>query len=247
MLCHGIGTGRRECLPIALRFSAAGYNVLCFDFRAHGMSDGQFSSVGLHETNDVIGAVQYLKQRPEVDPKRIGVVGFSMGAVATIQAAAQCADIAAVVADSAYASFLEAVRYSFRVVARLPHFPIAPVAMHWAKWMVHVDPSELRPVDVIGRISPRPILVTHGTLDEIVPLRHAYTLFKAAEEPKELWIVPGAHHVEARDQDPDGYFERIEALSPSSPQSRGRFGCSGAGGGGAAFRRLHWLSPLPEG
>jgi fermentation-respiration switch protein FrsA (DUF1100 family) len=220
VLCHGIGTGRRECLPMALRFSAAGYNVLCFDFRAHGMSDGQFSSVGLHETNDVIGAVQYLKQRPEVDPTRIGAVGFSMGAVATIQAAAQCADIAAVVADSAYASFIEAVRYSFRVVARLPHFPIAPIAMHWAKWIVHVDPSVLRPVDVIGRIAPRPILVTHGTLDEIVPLRHAYTLFKAAEEPKELWIVPGAHHVEARDQDPDGYFERIErflrqALTPA--------------------------------
>jgi fermentation-respiration switch protein FrsA (DUF1100 family) len=220
VLCHGIGTGRRECLSIALRFSTAGYQVLCFDFRAHGMSDGQFSSVGLHETNDVIGAVQYLKQRPEVDPTRIGVVGFSMGAVATIQAAAQCADIAAVVADSAYASFLEAVRYSFRVVSRLPHFPIAPIAMLWAKWMVHVDPSHLRPVDVIARIAPRPILVTHGTLDEIVPLRHAYALFKAAEEPKELWIVPGARHVEARDQDPDGYFERIEhflrqALSPS--------------------------------
>ncbi|HLZ29758.1 MAG TPA: alpha/beta hydrolase [Chloroflexota bacterium] len=220
VLCHGIGTGRRECLPIALRFAAAGYNVLCFDFRAHGRSDGQFSSVGLHETNDVIGGVQYLKQRPEVDPKRIGVVGFSMGAVATIQAAAQCADIAAVVADSAYASFLEAVRYSFRVVARLPHFPIASVAMHWAKWLVHVDPSALRPVDVIGRISPRPILVTHGTLDEIVPLNHAYTLFKAAEEPKELWIVPGARHVEARDLDPDDYFERIErflgqALNPA--------------------------------
>lgn len=225
LLCHGIGTGRRECLPIALRFAAAGYNVLCFDFRAHGMSDGQFSSVGLHETNDVIGAVQYLKQRPEVDPQRIGVVGFSMGAVATIQAAAQCADIAVVVADSAYASFLEAVRYSFRIVARLPHFPVAPIAMHWAKWMVHVDPSALRPVDVIGRISPRPILVMHGTLDEIVPVRHAYTLFKAAEEPKELWIVPGAHHVEARDLDPDGYFERIErflrqVLNPAALAAR---------------------------
>jgi uncharacterized protein len=221
VLCHGIGTGRRECLPMALRFAAAGYNVLCFDFRAHGMSDGQFSSAGLHETNDVLGAVQYLKQRPEVDPARIGVLGFSMGAVATIQAAAQCPDIAAVVADSAYASFLEAVRYSFRLVARLPHFPIAPIAMHWAKVIVHVDPNHLRPVDVIGRIAPRPILVTHGNLDEIVPVRHAYTLFKAAEEPKELWIVPGARHVEARDQDLDAYFERVElflrqALSPAA-------------------------------
>jgi fermentation-respiration switch protein FrsA (DUF1100 family) len=221
VLCHGIRTGRRECLPMALRFRAAGYNVLCFDFRAHGLSDGQFISVGFHETNDVLGAIEYLKQRPEVDPARIGVVGFSMGGVAAIQAAAQCPDIAVVVADSAYASFLDAARYSFHLVVGMPLFPVAPVAMRWAKWMVHVDATQLRPVDVISRIGPRPILLTHGTLDEIVPLRHARLLFAAAEEPKELWIVPGAHHVGARDEDPDGYFDRVEgfvrdALTPSA-------------------------------
>ena len=210
VLCHGIWTGRRECLPLALRFRAAGYNVLCFDFRAHGLSDGRFTSVGQRETYDVIGAVHWLKQRPEVDPRRIGVIGFSMGAVAAIQAAARCSDIAALVADSAYASFLDAARYSFRVVTRVPHFPVATIAMQWAKWIVNVDASQLRPVDVIGRIAPRPILISHGVLDEIVPVRHAYTLFKAAEEPKELWVVPGAHHVGARDSDTDGYFERVE-------------------------------------
>src|SRR5713101_581003 len=220
VLCHGIWTGRRECLPLALRFRAAGYNVLCFDFRAHGRSDGRFTSVGHHETNDVVGAVHYLKQQPQVDPSRIGVIGFSMGAAATIQAAARCPDIAAVVADSAYASFLDAVKYSFRLVTRVPHFPMAPIALQYAKWMMHLDANQLRPVDVIGRISPRPVLLTHGTLDEIVPVRHAYALFKAAEEPKELWIVPGARDVEARDLDPDGYFYRIEhflseALSPA--------------------------------
>jgi fermentation-respiration switch protein FrsA (DUF1100 family) len=220
LLCHGIWTGRRECLPLALRFHAAGYNVLCFDFRAHGLSDGRFTSVGHHETNDVIGAVRYLKQRPEVDPTRIGVVGFSMGAAATIQAAARCPDIAAVVADSAYASFVDAAKYSFRVVTRVPHFPMAPLAMQWAKWLVHIDANQLRPVDVIGRIGPRPILLTHGVLDEIVPVRHAYTLFKAAEEPKELWIVPDAHHVGARDINPESYFARVErflsqALNPA--------------------------------
>ena len=71
VLCHGIWTGRRECLPLALRFRAAGYNVLCFDFRAHGLSDGRFTSVGHHETNDVIGAVEYLLERVEVDSTRI--------------------------------------------------------------------------------------------------------------------------------------------------------------------------------
>jgi uncharacterized protein len=212
VLCHGIWTGRRECLPLALRFRAAGYNVLCFDFRAHGNSDGRFISVGGLETNDVIGAVQYLKQRPEVDPTRIGVMGFSMGAAATIQAAARCPDIAAVVADSAYASFLDAAKYSFHLVTRVPHFPMAPLAMHWAKVIVHVDANQLRPIDVIGRIAPRPILLTHGVLDEIVPVRHVHTLFQAAEEPKELWVVPDAHHVGARDIDPDQYFQRVEGF-----------------------------------
>jgi len=212
VLCHGIWTGRRECLPLALKFHSAGYNVLCFDFRAHGLSGGRYTTVGHNETNDVIGAVEYLAERPEVDAERIGVIGFSMGAAATIQAAARCPKIAAVVSDSAYASFLEAARYSFQLITRLPHGPIAPIAMQWAKWIVNVDASRLRPVDVISRIAPRPILITHGVLDEIVPIRHAYTLFKAAEEPKDLWTVPGAYHVGARDQLPDEYFERVEGF-----------------------------------
>jgi fermentation-respiration switch protein FrsA (DUF1100 family) len=216
VLCHGIWTGRRECLPLALRFQANGYNVLCFDFRAHGLSDGRFTTVGLHETNDVIGAVEYLKRRPEVDSTRIGVLGFSMGAAATIQAAARCPDIAAVVADSAYASFLDAVKYSFQLVTRVPTFPFANMAHQWGKLIVRIDAGRLRPVDVIAQISPRPILLMHGTLDEIVPLEHAHSLFSAAAEPKELWVVEGSHHVGARDDYPDRYFEKVEQFMRQS-------------------------------
>jgi fermentation-respiration switch protein FrsA (DUF1100 family) len=224
ILCHGIWTGRRECLPLALRFQAAGYHVLTFDFRAHGSSGGRFTSVGHHETNDVLGAIEFLKERPEVDSARIGVVGFSMGAAAAIQAAARTADVAALVADSAYATFLDAARYSFRLVTRVPQFAFAPMAMRWAKWLVNVDASQLRPVDVIGRIAPRPVLIAHGGLDEIVPVQHAHSLFKAAGEPKELWIEPESHHVGARDLDTDGYFVRVEnffrnALSVAGPGS----------------------------
>src|SRR5437764_14471071 len=84
--------------------------------------------------------------------------------------------------------------------------------MAWAKWIVTVDANSMRPVDDIGRTAPRAILVTHGAEDEIVPVRHAYTLFKAAEEPKELWVVPDAHHVGARDMDPDMYFRKLESF-----------------------------------
>src|SRR5919199_1201035 len=210
VLSHGVWTGRRECLPLALRFQAAGYNVLCFDFRAHGLSGGRFTSVGQHETKDVLGAVEYLRGRPEVDALRIGAIGFSMGAVATIQAASRCPDVAAVVADSAYATFVDAVRYSFRQVAVLPHYPFAPLALRCARWIVNADARQLRPIDVIGCVAPRPVLITHGGADEIVPAQHAVWLFQAAEEPKELWIVPEVGHVGARDTDPDLYFKRIE-------------------------------------
>jgi fermentation-respiration switch protein FrsA (DUF1100 family) len=82
--------------------------------------------------------------------------------------------------------------------------------MHWAKWLVNVDASQLRPIDVVGQIAPRPLMIAHGELDEIVPVGHAHQLFKAAGEPKELWIDPESHHVGARDTDTPGYFKRIE-------------------------------------
>ena len=212
ILCHGVWTGRRECLPLALRFQRAGFNVLTFDFRAHGTSGGRFTSLGLHETNDVLGAVHFLKSRPEVDSTRIGVIGFSMGAAASILAAARCHDIAALVADSSYAVFADAVRYSFRRVGHLPHYPFAPIAMQWARLLIKAEPRLLRPIDMIGRIAPRPVFIVHGEDDDIVPVRHAYLLFKAAGEPKDLWVEPKAWHVGPRDMLPDRYFERVHAF-----------------------------------
>ena len=212
ILCHGVWTGRRECLPLGLRFQQAGFNVLTFDFRAHGTSGGRFTSLGFHETNDVLGAVHYVKRRPEVDPSRIGVIGFSMGAAASIRAAGRCLDIGALVADSSYALFADAVRYSFQRVGHLPHYPFAPIAMLWARLLINADPKLLRPVDMIGRIAPRPVLIVHGEDDDIVPVRHAYMLFKAAGEPKDIWVEPKAWHVGPRDMRPDEYFERVHAF-----------------------------------
>jgi uncharacterized protein len=212
VLCHGVWTGRRECLPLALRFQAAGYNVLCFDFRAHGDSAGRFISLGHNEALDVLGAIAWLKARPEVDRRRIGVLGFSMGAAAAILAAARSPDIAALAADSSYADLVDAVRHSFSRVGRLPHYPFGPLALYWARVMLRVDARRLRPIDSVGRIAPRPVLVLHGADDEIVPASHAHRLFQAADEPKELWVEPGKRHIGARDTDPDRYFARVEAF-----------------------------------
>lgn len=216
MLCHGVWTGRRECLPLAVPLIEAGFRVLLFDFRAHGTSDGRFISVGHHEARDILGAVEYLKNRQEVDASRIAVVGFSMGAAAAIRAAAASPDIAAVVADSAFADFVDAVRYGFARVHRVPSYPFAPVALELGRWLVRVDPRQIRPVDAIGSLAPRPILIVHGEEDDIVPLEHAHQLFAAAGHPRELWTVPGATHAGAREADPEAYVARLVSFLRAS-------------------------------
>src|SRR5512146_206224 len=116
VICHGFQTGRREGLSLALSLRERGHNVLVFDFRAHGESEGRWSSCGLLETRDLEGAVRYLQARPEAKGRPVGVLGFSMGAAVSIMTAARMPEIAAVVADSPFATFRGAVASGFRVL-----------------------------------------------------------------------------------------------------------------------------------
>ncbi len=88
-----------DFLPTARALHNAGFNVLLFDLRNHGASDSSMPvSFGLFEANDVVGAVEMLRARPDVDGERIGLLGFSMGANAALYAVPRCQPIGAVLA-----------------------------------------------------------------------------------------------------------------------------------------------------
>lgn len=212
VLCHGFHTGRRETMPTAQALQGAGFNVLAFDFRAHGESAGRWTSCGLLETRDLRGAVRYALERPETIGSHVGVVGFSMGGAVAIMTAADMPEIGAVVADSCFATLKEVVFGGLKTFWGVPSFPIAPLSLWFAERLVGVCADEARPVARIAAISPRPVLIVHGVEDRLVPVGDAYLLYATAEDPKELWIVPGADHVEARTLDPEGYLERIDAF-----------------------------------
>jgi len=70
-----------DFLPLVQALCAAGFHTLLFDLRNHGQSDSATPvTFGVHEARDFIGAVEFLRRRPDVDPRRIGAIGFSMGA-----------------------------------------------------------------------------------------------------------------------------------------------------------------------
>jgi pimeloyl-ACP methyl ester carboxylesterase len=211
LLCHGYYRSLTETFSLGCELNRLGYHVLLLDFRGCGLSEGRFTTLGYRETADVLGAVDYLRER--LGQRPLGVLGISMGAVAALRAAADCPAIAAVVADSAYADLKDTVRHKTKDVLRLPFL----VGLGWAsirigEWLSGGDLAAVRAVDAVARLSPRPVLLIHGERDDYLPPDNAQRLFRAAGEPKEVWLAPGSGHAMARLDHHREYVERVHAF-----------------------------------
>ena len=195
IVLHGHGGNKHTCLPLA-RMLYPAFNILLLDHRGHGDSAGLRTTIGYEERLDVHGAVDVLEARG-LGP--VGIFGMSMGGATAILAAAEDPRIAVVVADSPYARLRWAVRQSAvlrgypRPLTRTIAFLVClSTALHLRYRMQAFDP-----VEVIGRIAPRPILLIHGVEDEIIPVASAHALYERAGEPKELWLLDGLKHCKA--------------------------------------------------
>jgi dipeptidyl aminopeptidase/acylaminoacyl peptidase len=209
ILLHGARTNRTEMLPQAAMLHRHGYGVLLYDHRAHGQSEGQVSTLGYAEVEDLRGAVAYLQNRPEVDAARIGVLGHSLGGAVAIRGAARIPEIRAVVAEGAYTSVEENLASGVRVFLGLPRMPFVPLVVFFGQRETGLNLRQVRPVDEVGRIAPRPILVVHGMQDPAVPLQNARRLYDAAGEPKELYLVAEAGHGGYAEVAPREFEERV--------------------------------------
>jgi alpha-beta hydrolase superfamily lysophospholipase len=193
----------------------AGYNVFVFDHRAHGQSGGKTTTLGPLEVRDMRGAVAYLAARPDVDPRRIGAMGCSMGSAVSIGAAAEDTGIRAVVADSVFANARE-------VWERWGQVRVRGTRLRWSwgwlmragAWVMTGYPvGTFSPEELIGEISPRPVLLIHGEYDNgACTVADAKRLYQAAGEPKELWLVPKAWHCHAHTLLAEVYEERVRSF-----------------------------------
>jgi pimeloyl-ACP methyl ester carboxylesterase len=207
IVLHGHGGNKHTVLPIAQMLYPR-YNVMLIDHRGHGESEGARTTIGYEERIDVHAAVDYLLDQG-MGP--VGIYGMSMGGATAILAAAEDPRIVAIVADSPYGR----LRWAVGQVARLrgyPGFLTAPVAyigclataLHLRSRMSSFDP-----VEVVHQLAPRPLLLTHGVEDDIVPVASAHALYEAAGAPKELWLMEGLKHCQALDECYDEFKERI--------------------------------------
>lgn len=191
ILSHGYRGSKDELEPVATALNAAGFGVLTYDLRGCGESGGA-PTFGAYEQLDLCAIVDYLETRPELDGGRIGAFGFSMGAATTLLAAALDPRLRAVVADSAWADVRHWLRP--RISFRHPTAPFSPHMLKLAEVRHGFDLDDLRPMEVIGRIEPRPVLLIQGTDDEIVPPSDATLIHGAAGPSTKLWVLQGSRH-----------------------------------------------------
>jgi uncharacterized protein len=203
ILAHGTNADRTALLPELRFLTAAGFGVLSIDWPGDGGSEGEIHW-DQHERNALTAAVDWLLTRDDIDAARIGAFGFSMGAYVTAQVASYDQRISAIALAAAPTDFAEYTLWDNRRYGWLSQFP-AMQAVRAAKMPL----NELRAIDVVKKISPRPLLVIGGDVDGTVPEWMTRKLFAAAGQPKSLWIVHGAGHGNYSITAPDAYKAQL--------------------------------------
>jgi len=200
-LCHGIPAvpydpnEKNGYADLAARFCQSGFVALTFNFRGAGPSQGNIDMLGW--THDLSSAVDFLDMLPEVDKRKMCLLGSSGGAAVSIYTAALNTRIAAVAAFACPAEFNfwgngfspQKLVDRFREIGIIkdPGFPASI-----DEWLQGFE--AIKPLNYIDRIAPRPLLLIHGDKDEVVPLDHVKRLYEKAGQPKDMVVLEGGVH-----------------------------------------------------
>jgi fermentation-respiration switch protein FrsA (DUF1100 family) len=221
IMVHGYRDNRlQENVPgleVARGLVAHGYNFLTFDLRDSGRSEGSFTTIGVYEQRDVLGAIAYVKGLG-APGKHIALLGYSMGAATALLVAGQDNQVQAVVSDSAFADLYPYLEDSLPVWSRLPAFPFTPLILAMEPAITGVNPRLAAPVRAVPHIQA-PVLFIHGLADSQVPYHNSQELKAVAKNPADqLWLVPGADHIKSFHTDPQGYWEHVLPFLDSTLQ-----------------------------
>ena len=199
-VCHGIPAksptpSDRGYPLLAERICRQGFAVFIFNFRGTGASEGNLDMLGW--TRDLKAAIDYLCALPELDRSRLSLLGFSGGAAVSVYVASQDKRVSSIVTCACPAEFTffssanepQSVIDHLRSIGTIRDEGFPQSIEEWLNGFRLVSP-----IRYVAGIAPRPLLLVHGSQDEVVEVSHAYKLYDSAGEPKQIIIVDGAEH-----------------------------------------------------
>ena len=200
---HGTGSNRVGVAGHARLLARHGYGVLLFDLHGHGESDGRSTSVPSRFQGDADAALAYLRERPDVEQGRIGIVGVSLGGEVAVQAAARRPQWRAVVLEGVQGGSPADMQASRPDLATFATLTLVHGIGHvlGGSW-----PSASNP-QFVERIAPRPLLLLSAGRGTEARANEAYR--ERGGETTELWNLPDAPHAAALRTDPTGYQQHV--------------------------------------
>jgi hypothetical protein len=210
VVVHGVGDSLESYLEVGQALRRRGHTVLLLDLRAHGGSQGRYTTLGARERDDVRAALAHLEQRHLAGNGHV-LLGASMGAVAVLRAAAGRLDVRAVVAEAPFDSYRESVAHHARLLYGLPRWvPWIPIAIGIAEWRAGFDADEVDAVAAASQLRA-PLLAICDGLDPRMPEPVVRRVYDAHPGPKRFWLCPGVDHVGAS-LHPDYWRELVAFL-----------------------------------
>lgn len=189
---HGNGGNNSDRLPVIKKYVENGFNLFIFDFRGFGKSDGRPTKKGIIE--DTFAAYDYLVESLGIPPENIIILGQSLGGVPALRLANS---------RKCFGLILEGIFFSIREMARDIYSPNPLWRLASSSFN---NGKEIKKLKV-------PVLLIHGRMDDVVPVRHSRMLYEVSPEPKELIIFETAAHVDMYEADPRLYFESLLSFS----------------------------------
>jgi len=208
ILLHGFGSNRLEMKSRADILARHGYGVLLYDLRGHGESGGDTRAFGWQDIEDVKTALEFLSEREDVDPNRIGLLGFSIGGQIAIRAAAELKEIRAIIADDPGFVTVDDAPRPTNATEKIVYLVSWIDGRCVSLWTGIPIPAGIP--ETLNKIAPRPImLIDTGQGGGRALVRNFYEL---ADQPKELWEVPETYHGGQFEARPLEYAEKVSTF-----------------------------------
>ncbi|MBI4534763.1 MAG: alpha/beta hydrolase [Ignavibacteriae bacterium] len=205
---HGVSECKIVGLSLAKHLHDRGYNVFLYDQRRHGDSGGTFCTYGFYEKHDTSTIINYLESRDDLTVGRIGLFGASMGAAIAIQVASIDKRVAAVVAESGFATLRTIFDDYQKRMIKLPWHYLRNIVIKRSEHLAHFKANVVSPLDAVKNVHV-PIFIIHGTADDLIKYTYSRQLYENTGDPKEPWLIEGAKHHNIAEVGGEEYKQRI--------------------------------------
>jgi fermentation-respiration switch protein FrsA (DUF1100 family) len=209
IFCHGHGRNRGHVAALLPTLHELGLNVLAFDFRGHGDSEGHTSTFGHREVADLMAAVAYLNEQYVEQP--LILVGISLGADVLLQALPQLPQVQGVWSEGAFSRFANVADNQFAWVPACFRGELMQMYYRLGWLECGMWGPAISPIDRLSGLSV-PIYFCHAQGDQLVPAAEGEDLYAAYRGPKWHWWVENATHYNVRQRNNAEYLRRLKTF-----------------------------------